>query len=65
MKAILHFEFLKFWYAKKNLIVLMVFLAALLAMIAYNTILDNNYWATLETMLKKVSVMKKLLRKKN
>lgn len=48
MKAILHFEFLKFWYAKKNLIVLMVFLAALLAMIAYNTILDNNYWATLE-----------------
>jgi len=48
MKAVLQFEWLKFWYAKKNLVVLLVFLAALLVMITYNTIQDNNYWASLE-----------------
>ncbi|MDD2283578.1 MAG: ABC transporter permease subunit [Eubacteriales bacterium] len=51
MKAILQFECLKFWYAKKNLVVLLVFLASLLAMITYNIIQDNNYWAALEVEL--------------
>ena len=51
MKGILQFECLKSWYAKKNLFVLLVFLAALLAMITYNTILDNNYWANLKEEL--------------
>jgi len=51
MKAILQFECLKFWYARKNLVVLLVFLAALLAMITYNSIQDGNYWASLEADL--------------
>lgn len=51
MKGIIQFEFLKFCYSKKNLLVLLFLAIALLAMITYNIFRDNNYWLTVKENL--------------
>lgn len=44
MKRIIIFESLKFWRAKKNLVVFLVFLISLACMVAFNTAQDKTYW---------------------
>jgi len=44
MQKLLLFENMKFWRAKKTIVVLMVFVSALIGMVLYNTAQDEAYW---------------------
>lgn len=44
MKKLLLYENTRFWRSTKNILVLLGYVAILVGIIIYNTVLDNNYW---------------------
>lgn len=52
MKRLILFEHLKFWRSRKNTAVLLIFIAALIGMVLFNTAKDKTYWQGQEDYLR-------------
>ena len=57
MREMIYFESVRFWGAKKTIVVFFVFLIALLSMGAYNMFQDNTFWRKQVAIIKSESTL--------
>lgn len=51
MKGLIYYEHTRFWRSGKNIVVLLAFVAVLLGLVVFNTILDKSYWSKQQELL--------------